>query len=97
MKRHQFRITVEHLCDPQGNSATEAPLAFQHNSHDNILDLVSKLQHSGKFEADAAASLAVGLKLFGDVMLENPDNPVFGDFKDAFGDFMRGLKQSMKS
>jgi hypothetical protein len=42
---------------------------------------------------DAATALAVGLKLFSEVMLENRGHPLFAEFAPHFRDFMKTLKQ----
>ncbi|MFT5701626.1 MAG: hypothetical protein ACI8ZB_004521 [Desulforhopalus sp.] len=44
-------------------------------------------------EADATA-FAVGLKLFGEIMMKNKDKELFKQFKPHFADFMKELKKS---
>jgi hypothetical protein len=39
----------------------------------------------------------VGLKLFGETLLENKDLPLFKDFMPHFGQFMKTLKQTVKA
>ncbi|MGL4410083.1 MAG: DUF3861 family protein [Zoogloea sp.] len=43
--------------------------------------------------AESATAFAVGLKLFGEVMLENRQHPLFADFLPQFGQFMKQLKK----
>lgn len=93
MKQHQYRVTVEHLADADGASSTDAPLAFAVGNHDNILTIVERMRGRGDFSDASATALAVGLKLFGQVMLENKDHPLFADFKPHFQQFMKELKK----
>jgi hypothetical protein len=44
-------------------------------------------------EADAT-TFAVGLKLFGEVMMKNSDKELFKQFKPHFANFMKELKKS---
>ena len=46
---------------------------------------------------EAAKSFAVGLKLFSEVMLEHKNLPLFKDFMPHFGQFMKALKQTVKT
>ena len=48
-------------------------------------------------DAEAAKSFAVGLKLFSEVMLEHKNFPLFKDFMPHFGQFMKALKQTVKT
>ncbi|WP_085315292.1 DUF3861 domain-containing protein [Derxia lacustris] len=94
MKQHRYRITVEHLSDPQGAPSTHAaPLQFETGNHDDILAIVERMQARGDFAPDTGAALAVGLKLFSEVMLENRSHPLFSEFSAHFRDFMKRLKK----
>jgi hypothetical protein len=90
--KHKFRITVEHLADHHGNPGVRPPLTFKAGNHDNILDIVERIQARGQFSADEAAAFAVGLKLFGEVMLDHRKDPLFADLQPHFADFMKKLK-----
>ena len=90
--KHQFRITVEQIADNHGNPGTRAPLTFVAGNHDNILDIVDKIQARGQFSPESAAAFAIGLKLFGEVMLEHRQDPLFAEFQPHFRDFMKVLK-----
>jgi len=39
----------------------------------------------------------VGLKLFGETLLENKDIPLFKEFLPQFAHFMKALKQTVKT
>lgn len=94
MKQHRFRVTVEHLADQHGAPSThDAPLSFEVGNHDDILSVVERLRGRGDFDPDSATALGVGLKLFGEVMLEHRDHPLFAEFRTHFMDFMKTLKK----
>lgn len=94
MKQHQYQITVEHLCDHKGNPSTYTDkLEFQTRNHDDIFAIVKKLQSANLLDEQANTSFAVGLKLFGETLLENRDVPLFKEFMPQFVQFMKQLKQ----
>lgn len=95
MKQHRYRITVEHLADAKGAPSTHA-LRFEVGNHDDILAIVEMLRDKGDFPPDTAAAFAVGLKLFGEVMLEDKDNPLFATIRPQLAQFIKGLKASLK-
>jgi hypothetical protein len=96
MKQHQYHITLEHLCDAKGQASiyTEK-LAFNVGNHDDILAIVARMQQAQLFDAEATAAFAVGLKLFGETLLENRQHPLFQQFLPQFGQFMKHLKQTL--
>lgn len=94
MKQHRYRITVEHLEDAQGQPSTHpAPLTFEVGNHDDILNIAERMRGRGDLDPETATALAVGLKLFGEVMLENRKHPLFESLVPHFGQFMKQLKR----
>jgi len=94
MKQHRYRITVEHLSDVRGEPSTYAePLRFEAGNHDDVFAVVERVRARGDLPPDSATAFAVGLKLFGEVMLENRGHPLFADFAPQFGEFMKTLKK----
>ena len=45
-------------------------------------------------EKNHSIEFAIGLKMFGEVILKNKNLPLFKEFYPAFGDFMKKLKSS---
>lgn len=93
MKGHLYRITVDHLEDAKGNRLNADPLVFEARNHDDLLDIVRKLQARDQFAQDEAASLAIGLKLFSEVMLHHRDDELFKPLLPHFVEFMKNLKK----
>ncbi|WOE32690.1 MULTISPECIES: DUF3861 domain-containing protein [unclassified Acinetobacter] len=98
MKQHQYQVTVKHLADIHGQPSeyTEA-LQFNTRNHDDIFKIVAIIQQSQLLDDESAQSFAVGLKLFGETLLENKDLPLFKDFMPQFLQFMKALKQTVKT
>lgn len=93
-KQHHYRITVEDLGDAPGPSdPAHAQVQFDAGSHDDVLFVIQRMRQRGDFDADTAAALGLGLKLFGEVMLKNRQHPLFAELMPHFGDFMKRLKQ----
>ena len=92
MKQHQFRITVEHTAAADGNPVNQAPLQFSAPNHDNILQIVEATAKREGFTPETAARFPVGLKLMGEVMLENKENPLFAELKPHFMEIMKIIK-----
>lgn len=98
MKQHKYHVTVQHLEDAQGNPSTyDEKLEFNVGNHDDIFKIVSLLKQKELFDEDTTKAFAVGLKLFGEVMLENKNHELFKEFLPQFGQFMKQLKQHVKS
>lgn len=98
MKQHEYEITVKHIADAKGQPSeyTEA-LQFKAYNHDDIFKVLGFIENSKMLDAESAKAFAVGLKLFGEVMLENKDLPMFKAFMPQFIEFMKTLKQTAKS
>ena len=97
MKQHQYHVTVQHLADAQGNpSSYTEKLEFDVGNHDDIFVILQRLQQAELFDEQTTKSFAVGLKLFGEVMLENKNHALFKDFLRQCVQFMKHLKQRVK-
>ncbi|MRT92605.1 DUF3861 domain-containing protein [Ancylomarina sp. 16SWW S1-10-2] len=84
----KYKITVEELTG-------ENTLAFEAESHEDILEIVEKLKTHPDFGNDAEA-FGLGLKLFTSVMMKQKSNPLFKNLMPHFKDFMKGLKGAGK-
>ena len=87
MSQYRYRVTLEAL--PEARDS----LQFDVGCHDDIFAVVNKLRQRGDFDEASATAFGVGMKLFGEVMLENRDHPLFAEFRPHFAQFMRALKQ----
>ena len=98
MKQHTYEVTLKHIADAQGNPSTYADtLSFNSYNHDDIFKVLQMIKNSQILDDEAAKPVAVGLKLFSEVMLEHKNLPLFKDFMPHFGQFMKALKQTVKT
>ena len=98
MKQHEYDITVKHIADAKGNASTYTEaLQFKAYNHDDIFKVLGFIQNSKILDDESAKAFAVGLKLFGEVMLENKELPLFKEFMPQFIEFMKTLKRTAKS
>jgi len=93
VKSHLYRSTVDHMEDPSGNAVEQSPLVFDARSHDDVFKIVDAMKGKMEFDEADTATFAVGLKLFGGVMMKHKDNELFAQFMPHLRDFMKGLKR----
>jgi hypothetical protein len=93
MKGHLYRITLEHLEDAKGNPMEREPLQFEVKNHDDLYSIVERVKAKGLFEESEATALAIGLKLFREVMLQHRDADVFKQLDPHFSEFMKAFKK----
>lgn len=98
MKQHTYEVTLKHIADAQGNPSTYTDtLSFNSYNHDDIFKVLQVIQYRQMLDDEAAKSFVVGLKLFSEVMLEHKNLPLFKNFMPHFGQFMKALKQTVKT
>lgn len=98
MKQHRYRLTLDHLAMPDGSVPTPSrSLQFEAGNHDDIFAIVERMRGRGDLSEADATALAVGLKLFSEVMLQNRGLPLFTDFMPHFKAFMQHLKQGLRT
>ena len=92
-KRHySYRITVTPTGAPGEGEALRPPFSFEATNHDDIIAIVERARASSGLTPDDAASMAVGLKLLGEVMLREKGNPLFDPLRGGMRDFIGKLK-----
>ncbi|HNQ04634.1 MAG TPA: DUF3861 domain-containing protein [Thiobacillaceae bacterium] len=96
MKSHKYHISVTRVEDKDGHATDGPSITFASFNHDEIIEIVRRIQGAGVFPADEAASFAVGLKLFGEAMLTHKDSELFTELRPHFMAFMKKLKASLK-
>lgn len=98
MKQHEYEITVKHIADANGNPSiyTEA-LQFKAYNHDDLFKVLDHLTKANLLDEEKTKAFAIGLKLFGETLLENKEKPLFKDFLPQFIKFMKTIKQTAKT
>jgi len=93
LREHRYRFTVEHIGTPREDQPLRGMLTFEDGNHDDLFRIVELQRASGRFDTeDEAAAFAVGLKLLGEAVLRNRDDPLLQQLKAPIGDFIKQLK-----
>lgn len=93
MRQYRYSVTLEQLTDSHDVPSDRKPLQFEAWNHDDIISVVTWIRGRGDFSSqDDAAAFAVGLKLFGEAILANKDNPVLSSFLPKLHQFVKELK-----
>ena len=95
MSAHQYRITLEYTGGKK-DADPPAPLSFEVGNHDDIFEIIARVRGAGRFEHDEAAALALGMKLFSEVMLAHRDEPLFAPIAAAYRDYITQFKTRMR-
>lgn len=94
MKQHKYRITLEHLSTEKGEAPTHEPIQFETGNHDDLFNIIEKIRAKELFAPDTSASMALGLKLLSEVMLENKNHPLFVELKEPLIAFIGKIKSA---
>ncbi len=90
---HHYRLQMEHLQGLKPEDTLHEPLTIEFDNHDNIFLIIEKLRQKDPFnDKEQATQFAIGLKLFSEVMIKNRKHPLFDEFGESFGAFMKKLK-----
>jgi hypothetical protein len=93
MKRHRYKVTLEHLATAADHQTLhQEPLVFEAINHDDIFTIVERVRSGTDLDAHEAASVAVGLKLLSEVALIHRREELFSDLSAALGAFIGKLK-----
>ena len=93
MKReHRYRITLEHLGTPKEGMILHPPLTFEVANHDDLFPIIERSRAKAVFDPNTATALALGLKLFTEVILKNRDHPLFADIRGPMRAFIGAFK-----
>ncbi len=91
-RNNRYKIILNEIELKDGHPG-ETILEFEFESHDNLFDIIDKVQEKDIFgDNEQSLEFALGIKLFSEVMLKNKDNPLFEELKPAFMQFMKKPK-----
>ena len=93
MDSYRYRVTVEEVADREGQPVAGRSLVFEAACRDELLGLVDRVREKRVVgNANAAAAMVVGLKLFDEIALVQRDQPLFTEVHAALGSFTKALK-----
>lgn len=92
-KANRYKLTLELLELLKPDDKKYETIALEFGNHDNIFNIIERMKKRNRFKTEQdSVEFAIGLKLFSEVMLKNKDNPLFEDFRPAFGGLMKKIK-----
>ncbi len=97
MKKNVYSIDIAPLRNKEGNDISgDAHIVFDFACHDDVKQIIDRVGVIEGLDQQQTQSFVIGLKMLGEVMLENRKHPLFAEFSGHFGHFMKKLKQSTK-
>ena len=91
-RAHQYKLDLERIASPDLSDLPEDKLTLTFTNHDNLFEILEKIKARNLFDENTSTEFVIGLKLLGEVLIRNRDHPLFSEFKEAYGDFMKKLK-----
>ena len=90
---YNYRITLEPLeSGTQPQTFKVRTTQFQVQNHDDLSKIVEAVRSKGILNTDKSAALAVGLKLFSEIVMEKRNDPLFAPIWDPLRSFTQQLK-----
>lgn len=95
-KANTYQLSLRLISDAHSEvPAQEKSTEFQFENHDEIFEIIDRVQSKQLFEDEQQAQeFAIGLKMFSEVMIKNRKHPLFEKLSPAFASFMKKLKQA---
>jgi hypothetical protein len=90
---HTYEVSLNLVRGRDGEPPREpAALSFQHVNHDDVIAIVDRMRGNSGLAPDAAAAVAIGTKLLGEVMIREKNNALFDPLRGAMREFIGKLK-----
>ena len=86
---YRYRIVVERL-SPE--PSTSKPLQFEIENHDDIIAIADRMNGRFDLDEDSAKSMAIGMKLFSEIILKNRTREPFLTIRPAIAEFIKAVK-----
>ncbi|CCE02087.1 DUF3861 family protein [Bradyrhizobium sp. STM 3809] len=93
---HTYAIEVTDI-GPRSDGADGPSYDFTFTSHDDLNEILARIQRRGLFDETESKVFVTGLKLLGGVLLKHRREPLFAELGPAFGQFMKTLKAGTKA
>ena len=92
-KSNKYKLSLELIELIRPDNSEYLPIVLEFDNHDNIFKIIERMKKRNRFKTEQqSVEFAIGLKLFSEVMLKNKDNPLFEEFRPAFGALMKKIK-----
>ncbi len=91
---NEYHLILTRVHQVNGQVGEREPIKLDIKLHDEIYEIIERVNGKNIFSEQATASeFAIGLKLFGEIIIKNRHTPLFNDFLPHFKSFMKKLKQ----
>jgi hypothetical protein len=91
-KTNKYHLTLQLEQYANGEKEPQKQLELNFDNHDEIFEIIERIQSKNLFPKEQATEFALGLKMFSEVMIKNRQHPLFEELTPAFGSFMKRLK-----
>jgi hypothetical protein len=90
---YKYRFTIEALSGAtSADSSDERVMRFEIENHDDLFKITEAVCAKELLDADKSAALAIGLKLFSEVVLEKRHDPLFAPLSEPIRHLIQQLK-----
>ena len=90
---YSYRVTIESTeATAQPESAEGRSMQFETRNHDDLFKIVEAIRSKEILDGAKSAALAIGLKLFSEIVLEKRRDPLFEPLLAPMQSFIRQLK-----
>ncbi|PWV53323.1 DUF3861 family protein [Chitinophaga sp. S165] len=91
---NEYHLTLTRVREANGQAGESESIHLDIKLHDEIYEIIDRVNGKNIFSEQATASeFAIGLKLFGEIIIKYRHTPLFNDFLPHFKSFMKKLKQ----
>ena len=95
MEGFRYEVTVQPLA--AGSTGDAEPVVFHVGNHDDLIEIVRAVRGKRILGQEDAAALAIGLKLFMEVVLQQRKDPLFAPLMEPLRAFVGRLKAAGSS
>lgn len=92
---HRYRVTVQPI-DRADVARNDNAIVFEVSNHDDLLEILARIENRRLLPEDEAAPFAIGLKLFTEVLIRHRREPLFAELGEAMARFMTRLKGQVR-
>jgi hypothetical protein len=97
MKGHAYRVRLTPVDEHGESTDRQGSVEFSHRNHDDLARIVQLVRESSGLDADSSATLAIGLKLLSETVLQHKGNPLFDGLRAPLRDLIQTLKSRRAS
>lgn len=87
---NQYHLELTEIALASGENEHKKIISLDFENHDDLIEFIEINTVKNIFNDEKQAiEFAIGLKMFGEVLIKQKENPLFQEFLPAFGSFMK--------